>query len=72
MKITSTEPRDKYDFILMDWKDIPIDHESTIRPAHVKYIPLNNFVAYLGHISDDDWDKATDMFMQALQDNAVI
>ena len=72
MKITSAQPRDKYDFILMDWKDIPIDHESTIRPAHVKYLPLDNFVEYLGRVSEQDWDKATDMFVQAMHDRAIV
>lgn len=43
VKITSTPPRDKYDFILDDWALIPIDHESTIRPAHVNALPIANF-----------------------------
>lgn len=68
MKITSSPPRDKYDFVLADWAEIPIDHESTIRPAHVLSLPIVNFIDYLGYVSDKDWDKATNLFMQVLQD----
>ena len=72
MKITSVAPRDKYDFTLEDWANIPIDHESTVRPAHVKYLPLDNLKEYLGYISDRDWDKATDRFMQVLRDRDIL
>lgn len=66
MKITSTDPRDEYDFILEDWSKIPIDHQSTICPAHVNSLPLNSFRKLLGWVTDRDWDKVTDRFIQAL------
>lgn len=69
MKITSTMPRDKYDFVLADWADIPIDHESTIRPAHVKNIPIENFQFRLGEISERDWDEAITRFTSYLQES---
>lgn len=64
MKITSTPPRDQYDFILEDWALIPIDHQSTIRPAHVNALPLGNFKEFLGHVTDKDWEKATKRYME--------
>lgn len=68
MMITSTPPRDKYDFILADWSDIPIDHQSTIRPAHIANLPLDNFGDYMGEISIKDWDNAMIRFTQYLND----
>ena len=68
MKITSTEPRDKYDFILEDWALIPIAHESTICPAHVSALPLGNFQELLGRVTDRDWDMVTDRFVKDMND----
>ena len=72
MKITSTEPRDKYDFVLDDWALIPIDHQSTICPAHVTALPLSNFKELRGIVSDSDWERATDRFERFLHDIGVI
>ena len=63
MKITSTPPRDPYDFILDDWAMIPIDHQSTIRPAHVSALPIGNFKQLLGQVTDKDWDRAIERYM---------
>lgn len=71
MKITSTEPRDSYDFVLDDWADIPIDHQSTICPAHVMALPVSSFKKKLGNISDGDWERATDRFEKFLRDNGI-
>lgn len=71
MKITSTPPRDKYDFILDDWALIPIDHESTIRPAHVNALPIANFQKLLGYVTDKDWDRATDRYMSFLAEQEI-
>ena len=63
MKITSTPPRDPYDFILDDWAMIPIDHQSTICPAHVSALPIGNFKQLLGQVTDKDWDRAIERYM---------
>lgn len=63
MKITSTKPRNLVDFVLEDWSDIPLDHESTICPTQVRTIPITRLRRLAGHISEQDWQKAVARFM---------
>lgn len=71
MKITSTGPRDKFDFVLEDWADIPLDHISTICPAKVAKLPYDSFKYKAGEISARDWDEATDRFAQAMNEQEI-
>lgn len=64
MKITTTEPRLPYDFLLQDWSEIPLDHASTIQPSRIAKIALHQFRSYAGYISDADWEEALTRFGQ--------
>lgn len=71
MKITSTEPRSKYDFRLQDWAEIPLDHLSTIQPSQVTRIRVEDIKYYAGYISDVDWEEALTRYEQYIQERTV-
>lgn len=71
MMITSTPPRDKYDFALADWADIPIDHQSTLRPSRIANLPIDNFGDYMGELSEADWDMAMTRLSDYLRDRST-
>lgn len=64
MQITSSPPRDEYDIPIDDWSEIPLEHLSTLRPKCVQVINKKQLKRYIGIISDNDWQKATDALIR--------
>ena len=69
MQITSTPPRDEYDIPIKDWAEIPLKHLSTLRPTCIQCINKHQLRKYVGIISDDDWEKATNAVITLSQLN---
>lgn len=58
LPIYSNQPSSKYDTTISDWKDIPIDHFSTIKVDKVTTVSRKQLKSYKGMLSEKDWDRA--------------
>lgn len=58
IKITSSAPFDREDFVLRDWKEIPLKNSSTLSPRNVMKLPIEDLRRYVGYISERDWNRA--------------
>lgn len=57
MKITKSAPYDRDDFVLKDWQEIPLLHQSTISPRNTLHVPIKDLRHYVGYLSERDWNR---------------
>ena len=61
--ITSHSPRENYEgeYLIIDWKEAGLDHQSTLRLGDLLNIKKDNFRQRIGRLSDRDINNVLEM-----------
>ena len=62
LKVTTTPPRDRYDFELINWALAGLNRVSTVRTTKRAEIPTAAIVRVLGSLSQDDYNAVCDLY----------
>lgn len=69
-KVTTSEPRDKYDVKIIYWSEAGLRFESTARASKTIFVPKTQFKRRLGELKTSDFETVKQKFTEYVTESA--